>query len=179
MKLVLMIIMATYVASQAVDSPILADNQVLREFLVLGKETCNDDPSFAKAKNLINNEGNLVFVTSTKRILKADISTFNDNTVVFNALTEASANPGVAKKQSSKSEWNDGQSPVKAKVQMAVAATSGEKYLDYYFFQYDLNLQGTQGKFDSTPEQYLAALSYLACVNTNEWIQNYAATKST
>lgn len=175
MKLVVLIIMATYVAAQQAPVPaILADNQVIRAHLVGTKPTCTKQDSFAKALNLINNEGNLVFVTSAKRLLKSNLANFKDIAVVYEALFDANANPGVAQQKTSSSEWN-ADSPVRANVQMAFAATSGDDHLDYYYFRYDLNIQG---KVDYPTEQYISALAYLACVNTNEWIDNYAATKS-
>jgi hypothetical protein len=170
--IVLGMLIAATLCQQKPYPPVLVANDLLKPVLLeSGKEACDQD----KVKNIVDDifdNGYFVYVLNSRRLNPKDFPTDYSTPTVNQAIKEAVAAPGtvITKKDNSK-EW-DNSSPLKYSQSLVFAVAKSESSVDYYHFEFHLNMQG---RMIGSQADYIKAHQYWSCIEKNDWIQKYFA----
>ena len=117
----------------------------------------------------IRDYGYLVYVLNTRRITKEQaLMGYSTNPVVNDSLVESTKTPDTAiAKDGDKDAF--GTSKIAYSTTKAFAVNSGNM-IDYYHWEFHLNLQG---RTISSKADYIAGLKSIACTETLDWVKKH------
>lgn len=169
----LIALLAAAVLCQQVAKPVLVYNDVAKPVMLENaKETCDQKDVEAVVEDIYDN-GYFVYVLNARTYMPASFpGNYSDSVTVQEAVKGAIGAPGTAvTKSDTNTNW-DAKNPLRNSQTLVFAASKDGSSVDYYHFEFHLNMQGRM--IDSTTS-YIKAHQYLACQAKNEWIQKYFA----
>jgi hypothetical protein len=172
-NLCLIAMLLAAVLSQQVARPVLVYNGVARTaMLENGKEVCDQKEVENIVEDVYDN-GYFVYVLNARTYIASSFpGNYSESATVQAAVKDALAAKGTAvTKSDANSSW-DAKNPLRNTQSLVFASSTDGDSVDYYHFEFHLNLQG---RMIGTTESYLKAHKYLACQAKNEWIQKYFA----
>jgi hypothetical protein len=172
-NLTLLALLVAAVVCQGMYGPLLVNNAKAKEaMLTNGKEAC-DQTGVEKIVEDIEDSGYFVYVLNARTFIASSFpGPYSTNPVIQDAIKAAQAAKDTAVTKSDKNDTWDDKNPLKNIQTLVFASSKDGDSVDYYHFEFHLNLQG---RMIGSKEQYLKAHKYLACRSKNEWIQKYLA----
>ena len=167
-----LIALAASALTQKTYGPFLVDSPKLTEYLLsqVYPAACPDTSTLPAFKD-ISARGGGVWKINVNRVLASTLANYTSDPLLAQVLADAAKEEGVVK-QGTAPEVNWHAADSLKNVQETVYAVAAAGSVDYYHFEFHLNMQGRQ---PGTKEDYIKAIGALMCITQKDWIKVYLA----